>query len=248
MLSFLAQSQNNFRLNGTCPVPTRKSAFFVENYALTHDYYTALHYNSESKGQHVFGAERRIAELNCLNFSFKNISYNILSMFDCEHYEASMVQVADGSYNVVMENKDMESTCKGEKVYLKGLHVWSDKKNEFILFWSCTNHTQSLSHKQVAIVFVNGPIVLRNATGHVDTTVFSRLKKFSQDMLAFSGLTVDEFDVNERLMLKLDHTCDFYNCTNTCEASGEEEGSYGGPLIFFAVIGFLIVIICMVLL
>lgn len=248
MLSFLARSQINFQLKGTCPTPKTPSTRLDLGSTRYIDYNTAMHYNSEKEHVHIFGANRVLEELNCITLSLTNISSNLIDLRDCDYYHGRLHWTEQQNYNLSLTNVDPNSQCQNQTTDIEKLSVWGDENRDILIFWSCTNDTKLTSHKQGIVVFVNSLLVTPDWKGNMDMRVFTRLRKFAEKMLNFTGLNVDDFDVNERL--KNDTTCDIFNCTNNCPVSVDEDKgmSIAAPMIFIIVIGFCVIIICLVLL
>lgn len=251
MLSFLARSQVNFKLPGHCPVPTKPITLFDEIPPRPTEYYTALHYNSDSEGDHLFGATRGADNLNCLRLHFVNVSASGIILQDCEFYQGFLSPFTDNDYEIFLKNVDSTSTCQNQTIQITGLSVWADAKRDFIVFWSCSNDTQTASHKQVVVVFINSDLITSVDGRPIDKKILEKVTKYTESVMAFSGLNVTDFDVNRKLMVDHHSDCNNYNCSNHCDhvdgALGDEEGS-GGPLIFFIVICFVVIIAFLVVL
>lgn len=240
MLSFLAGSQVNFQLKGTCPQHNVPSIRL--NSTLNKNYRTALHYTSEKEHLQIFGASEFLQGLKCVTM---DVGLGlIVDLMDCEFYKGRLDWTEHQSYNLPLTNKGSRSKCPNKTITIENLNVWGDESNEFLIFWSFINDTKLTSHKQGVMVFVNSELVEH----HVNFSVFPRLKKFTEEILNFTGLIVNDFDVNERLGEDTS-TCDTSDCINKCLASevfGGDGMSFVGPILLCAVILVCVIIICLV--
>lgn len=254
MLSFMARNQVTYKLPGQCPVPVKPSTLFDAVPPKLTNYNTALHYNSETQGGHLFGSNRKTDELNCLRLDFINVTSMLIILQDCEFYQGYLTIDANTTdhYDMLLKNVDVESSCLNQTIQIDGLSVWADAKRDFIVFWSCSNDAKMVSHKQVVVVFISSDVTTNSNGYTIDPKMLQRVTKFTKEVVAFSGLNVTDFDVNAKLLVDQVSDCSTFNCSNHCDpvdAYGTEGGGgAGGPLIFFIVICFVVIIVFMVLL
>lgn len=243
MLSFLARSQSNFHLAGTCPQPSRKSTVFEPQFFDGKTYLTAYHYNSEMEGHHVFGTTREANELNCLRLHFLRDAnlQPAVGLDDCDNYEGSLsFSETQSTYNLTMQNVDTESSCSNRTVQIERLYIWAAKDHSVIVFWNCQNDTKLRSHKEVVVTFVNQAFL--DSKYHQErSAVVANAEYFTGQMVNFSNIKVNEFVVNTQIRDFRNQTCNL-NCSSTCELQ-VQENSFGGSIIFFVVIGFLVIIV-----
>lgn len=252
MLSFLARMQVNYQLPGACPEPPPSTILFGDNPPRLTIYHTAMYYESESHGGHIFGTSRAEDELNCLRVTFKNVTESLMDLEDCGYYEGHMTSpdmVNSTSYNITLVNTDITSQCRNQTTQIANISVWADPKREFLIMWSCSENFKKTTHKQVVVVFVNSDVNSPDASKEASRQTLSRVIKFAEDTLWFSRVNVSaEFLVNKRLMVDLDPACNIYNCSANCADGGVSEGMSGGPIIFFIAILLVVILIFVVVL
>lgn len=247
MLSFLAGSKDNFQLKGTCPSPRMPSTILHFNDTVFYRYQVALHYNSEK--EHVDLNGNILNNLNCVALTFQSGNEGIrVELSDCEFYQVDLEMTETQNYNLSLRNRLLDSKCENQMTQIENLSVWSDEKNEFLVFWGCTNDTQLTSHKQGVVVFVIGDLVVPDWNEYLDMSVFRRLRKFTEETLKFTGLNWDDFYESEQL--KEYPKCDFLNCTTKCAALtvGDEGMSFINLTVLFIVMLIFFIIICFMIL
>lgn len=83
--------------------------------------------------------------------------------------------------------------------------------------WICSNGTH-LSHQEMVVVYVNSDKITSTRNGSFDMEYFDYVKKFAENVLAFTKLLVESFDENEKI--RTDPSCSMQcqnNCTNTAK-------------------------------
>lgn len=244
MLSLLARSQVNFHLKGTCPKPETPSSRLELNSTVNYRYHTAIHYNSEMDHVQIFNVSEFVHDLNCVSLEFTDVSDLKLELLDCELYQGRLDWTDQQNYNLWLKNTGHQSECQNRTIEIENIWVWSDEKSDILIFWSCTNDTKLTSHKQGVVVFVHYHLLTPDWKGNIDVRVFTRLSKFVEKTLKFTGLNIKDFDINERL--KHDTSCGKFKCTNKCVVVGHEGLSLIGPILLCALILVCVIIICLV--
>lgn len=208
MFSLLARSHVNFHLNGTCPTPETQSSRLELNSTLSNSYHTAMHYNSEKDHLQIFSVTEFLHDLNCVFLDFTDVTDLIFELLDCELYQGRLEWTDQQNYNLWLKNNDHKSECQNKTIEIENMWVWSDKKSDMLIFWSCTNDSKLTSHKQGVVVFVHDQLFTPDWKGNIDMRVFTRLRRFVEKTLKFTGLNIEDFDMNERL--KNDTSCGIY--------------------------------------
>lgn len=253
MLSFLARYQLKYQLAGSCPEPPESHLIFEDepNPIKATTFFTAMYFESDikKKDKNVFGTSRAKEDLNCLRFTVRNRTEQVLLLMDCGLFEGTMSApnlVNTTSYNMTLKDVDPLSNCMNQTSQISNISVFADEKKDLVIFWSCFDNYKKTSHKQVIVVFISSDIMYELAPEDAQKNL-DRVIKFTEATLWFSRVNITEnFIVNERLLVDQYKGCDSENCTGTCDITGS--GHIGGPIIFFLVILFIVIIVFLVVL
>lgn len=200
-----------------------------------------MHYNSEVGSDHVFGTTRAVNELNCLRLEFHQNEdlQPAVGLVDCDKY-AGTFSNSDITYNLTLQNVDPASSCSNRTIHIEGLHIWANADKSVIVFWSCQNDRKMKSQKQVVVVFLDRDLLESTATLEYPK-ILQMTQEFTSRMIAFSVIRLDNFLVNDKIQNFNNQSCNFI-CSSTCELEPQRQ-AFEGSIIFFVVIGFLVVIV-----